>query len=50
MIENQHTYHKVLSSAINELVYPFLAVFTSHACFNEELHQAWLMSKNCSLR
>jgi len=44
------TYHKVSSSAIHELLHPFLTAITSHMCFNKKFYQAWLASMNCSLQ
>jgi hypothetical protein len=44
------TYHKVLSSVINELLHLFLAVITLYMRFNKKVHRAWLVSKNRSLQ
>jgi hypothetical protein len=41
-------YHKVLSSAVNELLHPFLVVVTPHVHFHNKLHWTWLTSKSRS--
>jgi len=45
----ERTYHKVLSMIVNELLHPFLAVFTPHVRLYKQLHWARLMSKRCSM-
>jgi hypothetical protein len=45
----EQTYHKVLSTVVNELLRPLLAVLTPHVHLNKQLHWARLMSKRRSL-
>jgi len=45
----EQTYHEVLSTVVNELLCPLLAVLTPHVCLHEQLHQARLTSKRRSL-
>jgi hypothetical protein len=45
----ERTYHKVLSAVVNELLHPFLVVFTPHMRLHKKLHWAWLTSKSRSL-
>ena len=45
----EQTYHKVLSVVVDELLHPFLAVFTPYVRLNKKLHWAWLTSKRRSL-
>jgi hypothetical protein len=45
----EQTYHKVLSTIVNELLRHFLAVLTPHVRLNKQLHWALLMSKRRSL-
>jgi hypothetical protein len=45
----EQTYHEMLSTIINELLRPFLAVLTPHVRLHKQLHQAWLTSKRRSL-
>ena len=45
----EQTYHKVLSTVVNELLCPLLAVLTPHVRLNKQLHRAQLMSKKRSL-
>jgi hypothetical protein len=45
----KQTYHKVLSTVINELLRPLLAVLTPHVHLNKQLHWARLTSKRRSL-
>jgi len=45
----EQTYHEVLSTVVNELLRPFLAVLTPHMHLHKQLHRARLMSKRCSL-
>ena len=41
----EQTYHKVLSTVVNELLRPFSLVLTPHVRLNKQLHRAWLTSK-----
>jgi hypothetical protein len=45
----EQTYHKVLSTVVNELLRPLLAVLTPHVRLNKQLHWARLTSKIRSL-
>jgi len=45
----EQTYHKLLSVIVNELLHPFLAVFTPHVRLHKKLHWARLTSKSRSL-
>jgi hypothetical protein len=45
----EQTYYKVLSTVVNELLRPLLAVLTLHVRLNKQLHWSWLMSKRRSL-
>ena len=45
----EQTYHEMLSTVINELLRPLLAVLTSHVCLHKQLHRARLTSKRRSL-
>jgi hypothetical protein len=45
----EQTYHEVLSTIVNELLRPLLAVFTPHMRLHKQLHRARLTSKRCSL-
>jgi hypothetical protein len=45
----EQTYHEMLSTVINELLHPLLAVLTPHVRFHKQLHQARLTSKSRSL-
>jgi len=45
----EQTYHKELSTVVNELLRSLLAVLTSHVRLNKQLHWARLTSKRCSL-
>jgi hypothetical protein len=45
----EQTYHEMLSTVINELLRPFLAVLTPHVRLHKQLHRARLMSKRRSL-
>jgi len=43
------TKHKVLSSVVDELLHPFLTVFTQHVYLYKKLYWVWLTSKSRSL-
>ena len=45
----EQTYHKILSTVVNELLHPLLAVMTSHVHLHKQLHKARLTSKRRSL-
>jgi len=45
----EQTYHKVLSTVVNELLRPLLAVLTPHVRLHKQLHHARLTSKRRSL-
>jgi len=45
----EQTYHKMLSTIINELLRPLLAVLTSYVRLHKQLHRAQLTSKRRSL-
>ena len=45
----EQTYHKMLSTVVNELLRPLLAVMTSHVRLHKQLHRARLTSKRRSL-
>jgi hypothetical protein len=45
----EQTYHKVLSTVVNELLRLLFAVLTPHVRLNKQLHWARLMSKRRSL-
>jgi hypothetical protein len=45
----ERTYHEVLSTVVNELLHPLLAVFTPHVRLYKQLHWARLTSKKRSL-
>jgi hypothetical protein len=45
----EQTYNKMLSAVVDELLHPFLAVFTPHVRLLKNLHWAWLTSKSHSL-
>jgi len=45
----EQTYHEVLSTVVNELLRPLLAVLTPHVRLHKQLYRAWLTSKRCSL-
>jgi hypothetical protein len=45
----ERTYHKVLSTIVNELLHLFLVIFTPHVRLYKQLCWARLMSKRCSL-
>jgi hypothetical protein len=45
----EQTYHKVLSTVVNELLRTFLAVLTPHVRLNKQLYWARLKSKRRSL-
>jgi len=45
----EQTYHEVLSTVVNELLHPFLAVLTPHVRLHKQLHRARLTSKRCNL-
>jgi hypothetical protein len=45
----EQTYHKVLSTVVNELLRPLLAVLTPHMRLNKQLHWARLTSKRRGL-
>jgi len=45
----EQTYHEVLSTVVNELLRPLLAVLTSHMCLHKQLLRARLTSKRRSL-
>jgi hypothetical protein len=45
----EQTYHKMLSTVINELLRPLLAVLTSHVRLHKQLNQARLTSKRRNL-
>jgi len=45
----EQTYHEMLSTVINELLRPFLAVLIPHVRLHKQLHQAQLTSKRRSL-
>jgi hypothetical protein len=45
----EQTYQKVLSTVVNELLRPLLAVLTPHVRLNKQLHWARLTSKRRSL-
>jgi len=45
----EQTYHKVLSTVVNELLGPLLAVLTPHVHLNKQLHWARFMFKRHSL-
>jgi hypothetical protein len=45
----EQTYHEMLSTVINELLPPLLAVLTSHVRLHKQLHRARLTSKRRSL-
>jgi hypothetical protein len=45
----EQTYHEMLSTVINELLLPLLAVLTPHVRLLKQLHRAWLTSKRHSL-
>ena len=45
----EQTYHKMLSTAVNELLHPLLAVLTPHVRLHKQLHRARLTSKRRSL-
>jgi hypothetical protein len=45
----EQTYHEVLSTVVNELLRPFLAVLTPHVRLYKQLHRARLTSKRRSL-
>jgi hypothetical protein len=45
----EQTYHKVLSTVVNELLRLFLVVLTPHVYLNKQLHWAPLTSKRHSL-
>jgi len=45
----KQTYHKVLSTVVNELLRPLLAILTPHVRLNKQLHWARLTSKRRSL-
>ena len=46
----EQTYHKVLSTVVNELLHPLLVVLTPCVRLNKQLHRAWLTSKRRSLK
>ena len=45
----EQTYHEVLSTVVNELLRPLLAVLTPHVRLHKQLHRARLTSKRHSL-
>jgi hypothetical protein len=45
----EQTYHEMLSTVVNELLRPFLAVLTPHVHIHKQLHRARLTSKRRSL-
>ena len=45
----EQTYQKMLSTTVNELLRPFLAVLTPHVRLHKQLHWARLTSKRRSL-
>jgi len=45
----EQTYHEVLSTVVNELLRPLMAVLTPHVRLHKQLHWAWLTSKRRSL-
>jgi hypothetical protein len=45
----EQTYHEMLSTVINELLRPLLAVLTPHVRLYKQLHRARLTSKRRSL-
>jgi hypothetical protein len=45
----EQTYHKVLSTVVNELLRSLLAVLTPHVRLHKQLYRAWLTSKRRSL-
>ena len=45
----EQTYHEVLSTVVNELLCPLLAVLTPHVRLHKQLHRARLTSKRRSL-
>jgi len=45
----EQTYHEMLSTVINELLRPLLAVLTPHVHLHKKLHRARLTSKRRSL-
>ena len=46
----EQTYHEVLSTIVDQLLHPSLAVCTSHVGIHKQLHWARLMSKIHSLQ
>jgi len=45
----EKTYHEVLSTIVNELLHPFLAVLTQYVRLHKQLHRARLTSTRHSL-
>jgi hypothetical protein len=45
----EQTYHEVLSTVVNKLLHPLLAVLTPHVRLHKQLHRAQLTSKRRSL-
>jgi len=45
----EQTYHEMLSTVINKLLHPLLAVLTPHVRLHKQLHQVQLTSKKRSL-
>ena len=45
----EQTHHKLLSTVVNELLRPLLAVMTPHVRLHKQLHRARLTSKRRSL-
>jgi hypothetical protein len=45
----EQTYHEILSTVVNELLLPLLAVLTPHVRLHKQLHRARLTSKRRSL-
>jgi hypothetical protein len=45
----EQTYYEMLSTVINELLHPLLAVLTPHMRLHKQLHQARLTFKRRSL-
>jgi len=45
----EQTYHEVLSTVVNELLRPLLAVLTPHVCLHKQLYRARVTSKRRSL-
>ena len=41
----EQTYHKMLSTIVNELLRPLLAVMTLHVRLHKQIHKARLTSK-----